>query len=257
MRRPDTRQLPVSALIVDPNVQRGVDRNRVAKIADDLDLAAVGVITVSHRGNGSYHVIDGQHRVEALRLAGGDCEKITCRIFEGLSIEDEARMFRLLNNTARLQAMDKFKVRVVEGEPAAVAIGGLLAKHGWKVAGGAQDGNFAAVAAIERVYNRDPDAVERAITTITRAYGHSSDGMHMAIVEAVGNIYARYGDGIDDAALADRMARYAGGPARLVGAARGIADTYRISVASSVADILIERYNANRRTRAVPPWRAS
>ncbi len=256
MAKPAIRQLPVSALIVDPNVQRSVDRNRVAKMADDLDLSAVGVITVSHRGNGSYHVIDGQHRVEAVRLAGGESENVTCRIFDGLSIEDEARMFRLLNNTTKLQTMDRFKVRVVEGDPMAVEIHGLLAKHGWKVSGGANDGHFGAVAAVERVYQRDSAAVERMIATITRAYGHSSEGMHFAIVEAVGSIYARYGETVDDSGLADRMARYHGGPARLIGDARGLAATYRFSLATAVADILVERYNVSRRTKALAPWRS-
>lgn len=257
MRKPERRQLHVSNLIVDPNVQRGLDRKRVTKIADDLDLNAVGVITVSHRGNGSYHVIDGQHRVEALRLAGGESEKVECRIFDGLSIEEEARLFRLLNNTAKLQALDKFKIRVVEGEPIAVAISHTLNKHGWRLAGGAADGCFSAVAAIERIWQREQTAVERTIVTITRAWGHAPAAVNGLLVEGIGLVYARYGNAIDDKSMADRLARYPGGAGRLIGAARGIAETYRFTVSTGIADLVVELYNSQRKTKALPPWRAS
>lgn len=257
MRKPERRQLSVSTLIVDPSVQRGLDHNRIAKIADDLDVDAVGVITVSHRGNGTYHVIDGQHRVQALRLAGGDAEKVECRVFDGLSIEAEARLFRLLNNTAKLQALDKFRVRVVEGEPVAMAIQDILIKHGWKVAGGTGDGAFSAVTAVERIWARDPAAIERTIITITRAWGHIAAASNGSVVEGIGLVYARYGDTIEDKSMVDRLARYPGGPARLIGAARGIADTYRMKVTIGVADLVVELYNSQRKTKALPPWRAS
>lgn len=257
MRKPKVRQLQVSGLVVDPNVQRGLDRNRVAKIAEDLELTAIGIITVSHRGNGSHHVIDGQHRVEALRLAGGDSEEVQCRVFEGLSIEEEARMFRLLNNTVKLHALDKFKVRVVEGEPAAVAIHAILSKHGWRVAGGAGDDAFAAVTAAERIWRRDRDALDRTIATITRAWGHTSAASNGFIVEGLGLVYARYGEATDDVSMADRLARYPGGPGRLIGAARGLQQAYRFSVTTAIADLIVEIYNANRRTKALPPWRAA
>jgi hypothetical protein len=256
MAKPEQRLLPVSGLIVDPNVQRPLDRSRVAKIADDLDLSAIGVVTVSHRGNGSYHVIDGQHRVEALRLAGGDGEKVLCRIFDGLTVEEEARLFRLLNNTVRLQALDKFRVRTVEGEAVATAITQILAKHGWKINPALGDGSFSAVVAAERIYNRDPQAFERTLITVTRAWGHDTSGVDGRIFEGIGLVYARYGSAVDDSQLADRLARRGGGPNRLLGDARGFRDMYRLSVVVGVADIVVELYNARRKTQALAPWRS-
>lgn len=256
MAKPTIRQLPVSALIVDPNVQRPLDRARSARIAEDLDLSAIGVISVSHRGNGSYHIIDGQHRVEALRLAGGENETVSCRIFEGLTLADEARLFRLLNSTVRDQALNKFKVRVVEGDPIATAINAMLAKHGWKIQPQLGDGNFGAVVAAERIYSRDPQAFERTLVTITRAWGHDGAGVDGRIFEGIGLVFARYGSAVDDSNLADRLARRAGGPGRLLGDARGFRDMYRLSVPVGVADIIVELYNARRKTQALPPWRS-
>lgn len=249
--------LPVYGLTVDGNVQRSLDRSRAAAIADKLDVNALGVLTVSRRANGANHVIDGQHRVEGLRLAGGENEKVQCRVFTGLSLEDEARLFRLLNNTKGLQALDKFRVRVVEGEPNAVAIYDMLTKYGWKVNFGGHDGSFSAVASLERVFLRDAAAAERAIATVTRAWGHLNSGGDGRIVEGIGLVYARYGSAADDSDVVERLAKYPGGPTRLLGAARGVHDVYRISVTQGVADIVVELYNARRKTRAIAPWRAS
>lgn len=257
MRKPEIRQLPVSGLIVDPNVQRSPDRGRAAKMAENLDLNAIGIVTVSKRANGSYHVIDGQHRVEALRLAGGEEEKVTCRVFEGLTLEDEARMFRLLNNTVKLTAIDRFRVRVVEGEPVAAGINETLARHGWKIMLASGEAAFSAVAAAERIYNRDPAALERAIVTVTRAWGHDSAGTDGRLFEGLGMVLARYGSAVDDTELVERLARYPGGPGRLLGKARGMTEVLRITLTVAVADVLVELYNARRRTRALPPWRSA
>lgn len=256
MRKPELKQLPVQDLIVDPNVQRALDRSRASRIAEELDMHAIGVITVSRRTNGSYHVVDGQHRVEALRLAGGDNEKVTCRIFDGLTIEGEAKLFRLLNNTTKLQAIDKFRVRVVEGEPTAVDISQILAAHGWKVNLQSTAGYFSAVAAAERIYLRDRDAFERTIVTVTRAWGHDAAAVDGRLVEGIGLVYARYGDALGDADLVEKLARYPGGPGHLLGNARGMKDLMRITLVVAVADIVVELYNKGRRTRAVPPWRS-
>lgn len=256
MAKPELRQLRVSDLIVDPHIQRSVDRIRAGAMATDLDMDAVGVITVSRRTNGSYHIIDGQHRVEALRLAGGEGEKVHCRIFSNLSVEDEARMFRLLNNSKSLQALDKFRVRVVEGEEVAVFISDVLTRYGWKVTPASGEGCFTAVVAAERVYHRDYTAVERTIATVTRAWGHDSASADGRIIEGLGLVYARYGETCDDNDVVERLAKYAGGANRLIGNARGIRDIYRISVASAVADIVVELYNQRRKTKALAPWRA-
>ncbi len=265
MPKPENRALQVSELMVDPNVQRTCDYGRAQKIADELDMDALGIITVSRRPNGFNHIVDGQHRVEGVRLARGDEQRVPCRIHFGLTREEEARLFRLLNNTARPTAIDKFRIRVVEGEPVAVAISEVLGVHGWKVEGSPVEGSFASVVAIERVWRREPDAVERTIATITNAWGRTTKGSNGGIVEGIGLVYARFGDAVDDFALADKLSRFGGKsardiadrPARLIGAARGIAETYGWPVSKGVADLVVETYNKGRTTRALPAWRDS
>jgi hypothetical protein len=254
---PEIQPLSVASLICDPEVQRSLDVRRVNKIAAELNPDALGTITVSHRSNGTYHIIDGQHRVGAVRLALGDDEKVTCRVFAGLSLEEEAGMFRLLNNTAKPQALDIFRVRVIEGEATAVGIAQMLERQGWQVSVAGRDGNFAAVTAIERIYRSEPDAAERAVSTATRAWGHANAAGDGRIVEAIGSVYLRYGAAVDPADMVERLARFPGGPGGLLGKGRGLKEMIGGTITSAIAEVAVETYNRARRTRALPPWRST
>lgn len=254
MLKPQLKQLPVSVLSVDPDLQRGQDARRVAKIEAEFDEGALGVITVSQRGTGTLHVVDGQHRVAAARLARGEDFKMPARVFTGLSTEEEARLFRLLNNTAKPTAVDLFRIRVLEGDPVAVEIDRILGKHGWRIYLQTADGFFAATAAAERVYRADPEAVEHAISTVTRAWGKDRSGADGRIFEGIGMLFARYGDLLDQQDLVDRLSR-SGTPGQLIGKARGLRELIGGTLTSALAEIVVEMYNARRRTRGLPAWR--
>lgn len=256
MRKPDLRPLRIADLIVDPDVQRDLDQRRVSKIAEELNLEALGVVTVSHRQNGTYHIVDGQHRVAALKLAGGDDEKVLCRVFDGLMVQEEAELFRLLNNTAKPMAVDLFRVRVVEGDEVAVDIARILTDQGWRVTFGTAQSGFTAVVALERVYRQEAAAAERSVATVTRAWGHDSAAADGRLVEGVGLVYLRYGTTIETAELVERLAK-SGTPSRLIGKARDLRDIIGGTVPKAVAEIVVELYNARRKTKALPPWRAA
>jgi hypothetical protein len=254
MPKSEIRQLPADKLIVDPTIQRNLDQRRVAKMAADFDAEAVGVLTVSRRANGSYHIVDGQHRHATARLALGDSAELACRVFTGLTSEDEARLFRLLNNTAKPQAIDLFRVRVIEGDPVATEIDRVIRHAGWDIKIDSAAHAFGAVAAADRLYKNDPSTVEKSITTITKAWGH--DEADFRVFEGIGLLYARYGEAVELTALAERLAVFPGGQRALIGKARGLSDLLRVTVVKAVAEVVVEAYNARRKSKALPSWRS-
>lgn len=255
MPQSEMYRLAVDKLIVDPAIQRNLDQRRVGKIVSEFDMEAVGVLTVSHRSNGSYHIVDGQHRAAAARLALGDAVELACRVFTGLSAKDEARLFRRLNTTAKPQALDLFRIRVVEGDAAAIDIDRILREAGWdsSLAHGMQSA-FSAVAAADRLYKLDPSAMQKSITTMTKAWGHDeADGR---VFEGIGMVFARHGDAIELSNLAERLSVFPGGQRGLLGRARGLAEMVSTTVGRAVAEVVVEVYNARRKTRALPAWRS-
>lgn len=245
----------IRELVIDPEVQRMLDRTRVRNIRDDFHPEAVGVITVSRRGDGELVVLDGMHRTRAAEEAGFGDLVVMARILEGLTLPQEAEMFRLLNNTVRPQLIDLFRIRVVEGEPIAVGINDLAQKYGWKITLGSRDGLLSAVAAMERAWKRG--VAERTLATVTRAWGHDPSGVTAAILDGLSLVFARYGDTLDTDDLINRLAHYPGGAANLIGKARGLRDLYGSTMSQAMAELLVELYNRRRRSSLVPAWRAT
>jgi hypothetical protein len=253
-------QVPLDQLIIDLAVQRPLDSKKSNAIAEALNLDAIGLICVSRRDSGTYSIIDGQHRVDALRIAGFTTDPVDCEIFDGLTLPDEAAMFRLRNNRSAVQKVDLFRVRVIEGDPTAVAIHHLLAKYGWTVSLGSHRGSFGAIGAIERVWLDDPDgkpcAAERTIDTVTTAWGDDSSSVDRNIIAGVGAMYLRYGFDIEVSDVIERLGKFPGGARALVGRARGLKDLIGGRLSSAVAEIVIEEYNRRRKTRGLPSWRS-
>ena len=76
--------------------QRPVKPSDVNNLIRRWDPAYLSPIEVSYR-DGSYNVINGQHRIEAMRKMNGGADVIVpCLIYTGLSYEQEAAMYYLL-----------------------------------------------------------------------------------------------------------------------------------------------------------------
>jgi hypothetical protein len=254
---PRIERLPLSRLTVDHTVQREhLDHKRAGKMAAEFDENAMGVLAVSRRTDGTEKILDGMHRQAAAEIAGRLDMTVDCKVYTGLTLAQEAKMFRLLNNTAKPMQLDLFRTRVTEGDPTAAAITKLLARHGWTVRHGKADGSIAAVVSIERCWNADRFALDRAIATITAAWGHTTAAADGRIVEGLSLVYGRYGDLVDANTMADKLAK-SGTPARLIGTARSFAQIMQTQQPLAVAETLVGLYNKARKTRLLPDWRSA
>ncbi|MGH8882898.1 MAG: DUF6551 family protein, partial [Stackebrandtia sp.] len=146
---PTMKTLRWDHIAIDPVVQRHLDKSWVRKTIEDEGYRpeAVGVPVVSLRPDGTQHMIDGQHRRALALEAGRGMDEVDCQVHEGLSREMEAAMFRRLNHRRSVGILDKFLIRIVEGDPVAVTINEVVHEHGWTFATGKSDGRIAAVSA--------------------------------------------------------------------------------------------------------------
>ena len=97
--------------------QRGVERKRVELIARDFNEYMVNEPKVSFR-NGRYYVMDGQHTIEGcILLNGGEDRPILCKVYTGLTMEQETLLFAEQNgHAAPLSAGIKLRAKVVGGD---------------------------------------------------------------------------------------------------------------------------------------------
>lgn len=257
----EIRQIAAGRLRVDPTIQRGLNRNRVNREVERFNPDGLGVLTVSDRGKNDLVIVDGQHRTQFAISSEGESYLLTCEVFTGLTLRQEAALFLIRNNMVVPKAMEQFHVRVTENDPVAVYLKTIVERHGWKLGPGAMNTHFNAVKALERVYlldrESDPTAAERAVATLAGAWGHADGAMDGRLVEGLGRLYARHKEAIDTGYLAEKLAKGDRDPISFVGAARTLRNLRKGSVVDAVAELMTREYNQYRKPRTqLPAWRA-
>jgi hypothetical protein len=198
----DYKQLivPLGKMFVDRShaQQRKEQSGWVKDIADSFSWTIFNLnpVALSARADGHFHVIDGQHRTAGARLAGhGPETPIHANVWHNLTFEQEAALFILLNAKRHsVKPLDLFKAQVTAGYEDAVALDILLNTYDWKVGSAGAEGNFAAVTTLRKVYNKPsgPETCEKIIATITKAWGHRSEGAHQTIIKVLAAFYGKY-----------------------------------------------------------------
>lgn len=239
---------------VDLRVQRPLDQRRVKKLMEGWSDLAMGVPTVSQREGGTCVALDGQHRWVALEQLGRGRETFPTMVYRGLTLDEEAKIFRLLNDVKRLSPVELFLVAVVEGEEVAVACNRILIKMGLTAERG-RSNSFQAVNTLREKYERDQMSVERALLTAIGSWGirrHALDGRLFA---ALSDVFFRYKDSVNLDQLVERLRKGADtSPDMLLGRGRSNATIRSISVHDAMADVIVNVYNAGRRTKTLPNW---
>lgn len=96
------KQVNSSEIYSDPTYQRVIDYNRVKQIVANFNSDLVNPIKVSKR-DGKYYVFDGQHTLAALKARNNNKDiKVECKVYSGLSQQEEARLFAEQNGLARI-----------------------------------------------------------------------------------------------------------------------------------------------------------
>lgn len=187
----------------------------------------------------------------AMELGHGDM-KAQCVVYRGLSLQEEAALFLLLNDSKNTSALDRFKAGLTAGDTVCIGIRDTLAHYGLKISSGGTDGSIGCVAKIEALYKKDPAALDSLCLILTEAWGTRSSAFEQIVVVGVGKVVGRYNGELDEASLIKKLSGYRGGPTVLAGDARGYADVRPISVGRACAEIIVDTYNKGRRSKALP-----
>jgi len=128
------RWIPLDQIHVSPLAQRDLRQAWVDKILANLDLEQIGVPIVNLRDGDTdiYYVIDGQHRVAALRafFEADPSIKIQCWTYFGLTQDVEAEKFLKLGDTLTIDAFSKFRIGVTAWRTVEVDIDRIVRANG-------------------------------------------------------------------------------------------------------------------------------
>jgi len=205
-------------------------------------------------------LLDGQHRVYAIRKAGFASaeDTVDCEVYDGLSESEMADLFLGRNRSRLVTAFDRFSVSVTAGYPRENAIMEILRGVGLDIGHKQKAGRVHSVGALVRVYERDGAEVLRRVLCILRdAYAGTSAAFGRLPVDGVGLAVARY-DKLQDDVLVAALAKDRNGVDDLL--RRAYAYRERLGrqlpqcLAAAVVDVYNERRKGKRKLRKW--WRA-
>jgi hypothetical protein len=247
--------VPLGKVKVNPLAQRDMVNARVDKLVAEFDPEQLGNPVVNHRGD-AFFVIDGQHRIAALReWLGEDWETqhVQCEVYEGLSEDEEAEVFLKRNDTLAVHAFAKFRVAVQAGRPDEVEIDRVVRQCGLRVSQEKKGGAVSAVGTLVRVFRRsDPQTLGRTLLLIRDAYGDA--GLEAIVIDGLGLLCHRYNGDLDDTRLVKRLGDAHAGVNGLLNKAEILRNQTGNPKAHCVAAAAVEIYNGTRGGKKLPSW---
>ena len=82
------------------------------------------------------------------------------------------------------------------------------------------------------------------------------DNRRSVVVEALGRVYLRYGNGIDQSGIVAWLAKLPGGAAKLAQQGKSLRDTHGGTIPYNIADVIVLGYNRKRRAGKLERWRS-
>src|SRR5262249_30280247 len=208
--------VPIAETAVTDEGQRSQNKNWVAYLVANMELEQLGYPIVNHRDD-HFYVIDGQHRIEALKQLGFEDTKIECFVYAGLSKQDEARRFLTWNKKLTVSAFDTFRIGVNAGLKSETAIAEIVDNEGLRIVRENVPGAIRATGTLKRIYQRaGGDVLRRSLVIIRDSFGDT--GYTSLVLDGVALVVARYGN-LDDATVIRKLSRVGGGALNLVGRA--------------------------------------
>ncbi|UAJ79991.1 hypothetical protein IT072_02620 [Leifsonia sp. ZF2019] len=225
-------------------------------ILNNLNLDKLGTLTVSAR-DGLYYVIDGQHRLAALREFLGDgwedvCIEAWC--WHGLTEAQEAKKFLEFNDVLTVDSFAKFKAGVTAKDPIPSDIDRIVMSLGLKVTRNVVPGSIRAVGALTSTYAKfGPQGLAKTLWIIREAFGDR--GFESSIIEGVALFWSRYEGRVDPERVIKKLNVTMGGTKGVLNRAGLKREQTGQPVAQCVAAAITDIYNAGLRgTASLGSW---
>jgi hypothetical protein len=246
------RWVPISLMRVSPLAQRDLNQARVDRIVASFDLEQFGTPTVNHR-DGNFYVIDGQHRIAALKEIGWGDQQVQCWAYEGLNESEEAETFLKLNDVLAVNAFAKFRVGVQAGRQMECDIERVVRACGLRVSQDRVEGAISAVGTLRRVYERSNGAtLARTLRLISDSYGDA--GLEAAVIDGIALLCQRYDGDLDQQTAVVKLGSVNGGVNGLLNKAEVLRRQTGNQKGHCVAAAAVEIINAGRGGKKLPSW---
>jgi hypothetical protein len=187
------RHIAIANMEPESGYQRATNPAQVDTIVNTFTEAKLGTLTVSER-DGKFHVMDGAHRLKALRMLG--YTHAYCVVNTGMTYEQEAEYFRNQDeNKRRIKPMEFFKAGLVSGNEQCTSIYGIVKANGFNIGSGSKD--FHKIAAIQALFAIVDDygyqVLDETLCLLAATWSGSRKASQSETLLGVAEFVSRYG----------------------------------------------------------------
>lgn len=259
-RRPSKiRPVSIAQMRIPPALvtQREFRKAHGDALAANLDLNKLGFPVINYR-DGIYWVLDGQHRIYALKINGFEKDVLDCEVYENLSDAEAAEIFLGRDARRAISPYDKFHVACTAGRKRESDIRRAVEAQGLKIGRSQEEGCIGAIAACGKVYDRSGDVVlGQTIRTLKNAFGGDAAAFDASLIEGVGLVFNRYNGRTSEKDLAARLAASSHGVRGLIRRAESQRERTGNQKSQCVAATVVDIYNKGAGARSasrLPAW---
>lgn len=250
----------VSELLIDETYQRPVRDHHINRIVKNFDPDMFGTLIVSARKGGGMYVVDGQHRVEAVKRMGWGDQRVPCVVYHGMTVEEEARAFFYpQSNRVQLVPAERFKARLAAGDESAVNLVRKVESYGYglNLTMGSSDSTrtIDAISAVERLSLSREDILSEVLTTCRAAWGHDQFKLTNPILTGLGRFIYRYWGVYDRNRLTIALRNST--PGRVEGDGRDYRKVLGGKGDDATGRAILHLYNHKLKQHRLPEWDVS
>lgn len=230
--------------------QRPVNPKEVDRLIREWDDRLLDPIVVSFR-DGKFNVVDGQHRIVTLRKMNGRDVMVACKVYSGLTYEQEADLcYKLDKAKKRLSLSQSTNALAESGADAEIAeIKRIVESCGfvWALSKSAgKSGEIVATRSVIDAYRLlGGTSFTRMCTLLWDTWEGNPRSLSAAVISGMALFIKTYDTELDDHTFVRRLSGT--DPYEIV--RRGKADFSTSKAALRYARILLEKYNAPRGSR--------
>lgn len=248
-QHPSTREwLWISELEVNLRAQREYKPAQAERYAANFDFDALGLVIVNKRDD-HYYLVDGQHRIGALRLIGyGGDQKVECQLYKDLTEGEEAEIFLLHDDRRAVTAFDRFRIGTTAGRAVPRAITKVLDDNGLMLSTSPGGNRIACVAALTNAYERLGNSFGRMIGMLNQGFPDDEVRFRSELVRGVTSFAQHYDSELDNVTIR-RLAGIRAGASGLLRRAEALRLKTGMRVADCVAVAIVDVHNSGRGQR--------
>jgi hypothetical protein len=239
--QPQFAYLPLGLLNIE-KYQRPISPAKVNKIVKTFSEARLHPVDVSYR-DGNYYVMDGQHRIAALKKL--DIPQAPCMIRQGLTYQEEADLFVKLNSDrSKPTKLALFHADTEAQKVPALEINSLVESVGFTIAknGGSKSNTISAASRLEEIYKAvGPSGLRQVLLLVRKAWNGRVESMDGRILMGVCEFYKRYRAELVDTDFAKRLSKVE--PKKIIAESKMVPKLFSNNSCIPCAIIMLQYFN--------------